>query len=82
MQRLLRSVEQSSTGGHEVSLQLKIFFGYMMMGGVLTGALFVSETLLGFWWRIGMAVSITLVLALSLPRWVARVTRLPQVSEI
>ncbi|HEY0093591.1 MAG TPA: methyl-accepting chemotaxis protein, partial [Archangium sp.] len=81
VQRLLRTVEQPGTGGHEVSLQLKILTGYLMLGCVLTAALLISETLLDFWWRIGMALGLTLALALSLPRYLARVTRVRVLSR-
>jgi methyl-accepting chemotaxis protein len=83
VQRLLRNVEQTGTGGHEVSLQLKIFSGYIVLGGVLTGALMATEPLgpSWFWGRIGIGVFISVALSVTLPRYLARVTRVRVLSR-
>ena len=81
MQRLLRTVEQTSGGGHEVSLQSKIFVGYLILGGLLTVALFATEPLLSYWWRVLVAAVITLSLSLTLPRYLPRVMRLRLLSR-
>ncbi len=79
--RLLRAVEQPTPGGREVSLQFKIFSGYLVLGGALTGALLGTEHLLNFWWRVALAVLLSLGLALALPRYLARVTRVRVLSR-
>ncbi|HSP79588.1 MAG TPA: methyl-accepting chemotaxis protein, partial [Myxococcaceae bacterium] len=77
--RLMRVADPAS-GAREFTLHQKIFSGYFLQGGVLTFALIVTEGL-EFWMRITGAVAITLTLALSLPRLLARVTRVRVLSN-
>jgi methyl-accepting chemotaxis protein len=81
MQRLLRSVEPSGSE-HIVSLQRKIFSGYVLLGAALTCALVILQKFdMPLRVQLPVAVFLTVTAALTLPRLLARVNRLRVLSR-
>jgi methyl-accepting chemotaxis protein len=77
--RLVKSADERGSP-LSVSLQLKIFTGYVLLGVGLSAALVLTE----HWpvgWRVGLAGTVTLLAAVLLPAGIARVTRLKVLSR-
>ncbi|ADO69022.1 methyl-accepting chemotaxis protein [Stigmatella aurantiaca] len=81
VQRLLRSVEPPNSG-RIVSLQRKIFNGYVLLGLALSAAFITMEEMkLPVWVRLIIATGVTLMAAVQLPSLLARVTRVRVLSR-
>jgi methyl-accepting chemotaxis protein len=79
LRRLVLAADERPSG-RDVSLQLKILVGYVVLGTVLTATLLRTEQL-EVWVRAGIAALVTLVSSVALPRFIARVSRLRVLSR-
>ncbi|MCI0569640.1 MAG: methyl-accepting chemotaxis protein [Myxococcaceae bacterium] len=78
--RRLALATDDRLAGRDVSLQLKILVGYVVLGAALTALLLSTEHLeVGL--RAGLAALLTLGSGVALPRFLARVTRLRVLSR-
>ncbi|WP_217911948.1 MULTISPECIES: methyl-accepting chemotaxis protein [Myxococcus] len=91
MQRLLRAVD-GPRATKEVSLRQVIFNGYVMLGLMLIGWMFLADVTFrelwpdAAWWmnylvRGGVALFLTLTAAFLLPSWLVRITRVKVLSR-
>jgi len=81
LHRVVRSADERNLG-RDISLHFKILSGYVVLGLALSLVLFFTEDT-GLTWqaRAAIAAAVTLVLAVSMPSLIARVTRVRVLSR-
>ncbi|MFZ5472234.1 MAG: methyl-accepting chemotaxis protein [Myxococcota bacterium] len=78
LQRLVKTAEEQSG---QVSIHFKILAGYVVLGVALGLVFFFTENQWSWPSRALAALGVTLVLAILLPSWLARVTRVRVLSR-